>query len=249
MLVSGFALLWVLCTAVRNYGFVDAGWAYSIGLLALLYALLGTGHLSRRLIFSGICVIWSIRLGTHILQRVIRDHPKEDARYLSLRKEWPHPFLFFLFFEVQALSAIVLSLPFFFTAFDRRPEISFLEITGYLLALTGIVGEAISDRQKKTFASDPSNKGQVCNTGLWRYSRHPNYFFESIVWWGFFFAAATSPWGWATVICPLLMLWLLLRVTGIPLTEKLSLQKRGDAYRAYQQTTSAFIPWFRKKQS
>jgi steroid 5-alpha reductase family enzyme len=85
----------------------------------------------------------------------------------------------------------------------------------------------------------------ACNLGLWRYSRHPNYFFESVVWWGFFIAALDSPYGPVTVACPLLMLYLLLNVTGIPLTEKHSLESRGDAYRAYQRTTSRFIPWFR----
>ena len=101
----------------------------------------------------------------------------------------------------------------------------------------------------RAFTSDPANKGKICQTGLWRFSRHPNYFFESVVWWGFFVAAVSSPWGWVTVICPLMMLWFLLKVTGIPLTEKHSVERRGQAYRDYQKTTSAFIPWFPKKKA
>jgi steroid 5-alpha reductase family enzyme len=98
----------------------------------------------------------------------------------------------------------------------------------------------------KRFKADPANRGGVCATGLWRYSRHPNYFFESMVWWGFFLVALGSPMGWMTVACPLLMLYFLLKVTGVELTEAHSLRTRGDAYRRYQRSTSAFIPWFPK---
>ena len=114
------------------------------------------------------------------------------------------------------------------------------------LALLATAGEAIADWQAQRFKSNPANESRVVNVGLWRHSRHPNYFFESMVWWGFFIAALDSPHGWVTVVCPLLMLYILLKVTGIPLTEKHSLENRGDAYREYQRTTSRFIPWFTK---
>ncbi|NBV85364.1 MAG: DUF1295 domain-containing protein, partial [Verrucomicrobia bacterium] len=91
-----------------------------------------------------------------------------------------------------------------------------------------------------------SNKGLVCETGLWRYSRHPNYFFESLVWWGIFLASVNLPLGWITVACPLLMLYFLFQVTGIPLTEEYAIKSKGEAYRRYQRSTSVFIPWFRK---
>jgi steroid 5-alpha reductase family enzyme len=99
----------------------------------------------------------------------------------------------------------------------------------------------------KRFKADPANKGKVCEAGMWRYSRHPNYFFESLVWWAYFLFALGSPFGWTTVFCPLLMLWFLFRVTGIPLTEEQAVRSKGDAYREYQRTTSAFVPWFKKK--
>ena len=98
----------------------------------------------------------------------------------------------------------------------------------------------------KAFKADPANHGKVCQNGLWNYSRHPNYFFEFLLWVGFFIAALGSPWGWITLICPLLMLHFLLNVTGIKLSEEYSLKSRGDAYRAYQRSTSAFVPWFKK---
>lgn len=104
----------------------------------------------------------------------------------------------------------------------------------------------LADRQLARFRADPANKGKVCQAGLWNYSRHPNYFFEWLVWVGYAVFALGSPWGWLGLIAPALMLHFLLNVTGIPMTEELSLKSKGDAYRAYQRTTSAFVPWFKK---
>ena len=109
-----------------------------------------------------------------------------------------------------------------------------------------VAGEGVADWQLKQFRSRPENKGKICQSGLWNYSRHPNYFFEWLVWVGFFVFAWDSPFGCFTVLCPALMLFFLLRVTGIPLTEELSLKSKGDAYREYQRTTSAFVPFFKK---
>jgi steroid 5-alpha reductase family enzyme len=101
----------------------------------------------------------------------------------------------------------------------------------------------VADQQLKRFRQDPANKGKVCQTGLWNYSRHPNYFFEWLVWVAFFLAAAATPLGWLTVYCPALMLYFLFRVTGIPATEEQSIRTKGEAYREYQRTTSVFVPW------
>jgi len=247
VLIVTFAIVWMIGCRVKNYGFVDATWSYGITLVAPVYAILGTGYLPRRLILTTIGVVWSLRLGTHILVRLLRHHPEEDHRYQSLRQEWKSPVQFLVFFEMQALTVAVLSLPFLLAAFDPRPYFTIVEILGYAVAVLALLGEALADHQIKIFASNPANKGKVCQTGLWRYSRHPNYFFEALVWWGFFLAALSSPWGWVTIICPLMMLWFLLKVTGIPLTEKHSVERKGQAYRDYQKTTSAFIPWFPKK--
>jgi steroid 5-alpha reductase family enzyme len=241
-----FALVWALCVRIDNYGFLDAIWSLSIALLAALYAFLGTGNDARKLIFSIVGATWSLRLGLYILIRVWRHLPAEDKRYRTLREQWPGPARFLLFFELQALIAVVFSLPFLLAALNPSPRLGTLEILGLALALAATAGEATADWQAQRFKRDPSNQGAVVNVGLWHYSRHPNYFFESLVWWGFFIAALDSPHGWITVVCPLLMLYFLLRVTGIPLTEKHSLESRGDAYRAYQRTTSRFIPWFPK---
>jgi steroid 5-alpha reductase family enzyme len=241
-----FALVWLVCVRINNYGFLDAIWSLSVAILAPIYALLGTGDTLRRVIFTVVGVAWSLRLGLYILIRVWRHHPQEDKRYRTLREKWPGPGRFLLFFELQAVIAVIFSLPFLLAALNPHPTLGVFEIAGLLLAAGATIGEAAADWQAQRFKRNPANASSVVNVGLWRYSRHPNYFFESLVWWGFFIAALGEPYGWTTVVCPLLMLYLLLQVTGIPLTEKHSLESRGPAYREYQRTTSRFIPWFPK---
>ena len=119
-------------------------------------------------------------------------------------------------------------------------------IAGIALWITGLVGESIADAQLSRFRRNPANRGQVCQEGLWAWSRHPNYFFEWMVWVGYAVFASGAPWGWTGWLSPLLMLHFLLNVTGIPMTEELSVKSKGEAYRRYQRTTSAFFPWRRK---
>src|SRR5665213_693806 len=208
----GFACVWILSVRKRNYGFLDVTWSLSIAVLALIYAVLGDGYAARRLVFTAIGAAWSLRLGLYILIRVWRQHPKEDQRYRTLREKWPGPGRFLLFFELQALVAVPFSLPFAMAALNRRPNLGTWELLGLTLALCAIAGEATADWQAQRFKRNPVNRNAIVNVGLWRYSRHPNYFFESLVWWGFFIAALDSPYGWLTVICPLLMLHILLNV-------------------------------------
>jgi steroid 5-alpha reductase family enzyme len=242
-----FAIGWAVCLRLKNYAFLDAIWSSSIGLLAALYAVMGQGMFVRRAAFAVVGIAWSLRLGLYIFVRVLRAHPQEDPRYRSLRERWPGPARFLLFFEIQAAVAVLFSIPFAMASVAPAARLGGLEVAGLTLALCATAGEWIADRQAQTFKRrHAGGRSPVLNVGLWRYSRHPNYFFESLVWWGFFLAALDFPYGWVTVICPLLMLYLLLRVTGIPLTEKHSLESRGDAYREYQRTTSRFIPWFPK---
>lgn len=244
--VTYFAVTWAISVRIRNYGLLDVAFSYGVAILAPTYAWFGPGVPVRKWVFAGIGMVWSVRLGTHILVRVLKNHPVEDARYLTLRARWPGPWQFLGFFQLQAGLAVIFSLPFLFTAFNLAPTLSWLEIAGMVLAAAAVLGEAIADRQLQTFKRDPANRGQLCDVGLWRYSRHPNYFFESMVWWGAFLVALASPWGWVTIACPLLMLYFLFKVTGIPLTEEYAMKSKPDAYREYQRTTSAFVPWFRK---
>jgi len=244
---GSFFVVWAIGVRIRNYGFLDVAWSYAVAVLAPIYAMWGPGDPLRKWAMAVVGVVWSVRLGTHLLQRVLHHHPQEDPRYVTLRHRWPGPIMFLAFFQLQAVIAVIFSLPFLFTAFNQQPGLGPLEMIGLGLASVALAGEALADAQMQRFKADPANRGRVCAVGLWRYSRHPNYFFESLVWWGFFLAALPSPYGWITVVCPLLMLYFLLKVTGIELSEAHSLRTRGDAYRDYQRTTSAFIPWFPKK--
>jgi steroid 5-alpha reductase family enzyme len=241
-----FAAVWAISVKVKNYGFLDVAWSYSVAVLAPFFALEAPGPPVRKWLLTVIGVAWSLRLGTYILIRVLRHHPKEDARYQTLRQSWNGPGMFLAFFELQAVLASIFALPFLFVSFDRSPSIHPLTLAGALLAVVSLCGEATADFQMQKFKADHANEGKVCEAGLWRYSRHPNYFFESLIWWAFFIAALPSPHGWTTIACPLLMLYFLFKVTGIPLTEEYALKSKGDSYRAYQRTTSAFVPWFRK---
>ncbi len=244
--VAYFAIVWAISVRVRNYGLLDVAFSYGVAILAPMYAWFGPGAPLRKWVFTAIGVAWSLRLGTYILVRVLKHHPAEDARYQTLRARWPEPLQFLGFFQLQAVLVVIFSLPFLFAAFNSAPSLAMVELIGMSIAATAVVGETIADLQMQAFKREPNNRGRVCDIGLWRYSRHPNYFFESMVWWGACLAALASPWGWVTITCPLLMLYFLFKVTGIPLTEEYAVKSKGDAYREYQRITSAFVPWFRK---
>ncbi|WP_395743075.1 DUF1295 domain-containing protein [Prosthecobacter sp.] len=244
--VGLFALTWLLSLKLDNFSFVDVTWSYALAVVAPLYAsLAGGGWTQRKIIAVTMAVVWSVRLGTYLFFRVKRHHPHEDVRYAVLREKWRDALArnFFFFFQAQAVLIVLLAVPVLLACLNPAPQLNVIEIAGALLWLTGISGEALSDAQMQRFKADPASKGKVCQVGLWRYSRHPNYFFESVVWWGFWLFACGSPWGWVTLYAPLLMLHFLLRVTGIPLTEECAVKSKGDTYREYQRTTSAFVPW------
>lgn len=248
-LCLAFALLYWLARRIDNYGIVDIAWSYAFAALATFYALAGPGWPLRRALIAALAVVWSLRLGTHLAIRVIGHHPVEDGRYVQLRRDWAGVFApkMFGFFQLQAGTVVLLGAAFVLAAVNPAPALHQLEYAGAALWLLAISGEALADAQLARFKRDPSNKGKVCNVGLWHYSRHPNYFFEWLIWVSFLVFALGSPYGWIAIIGPASILYLLLRVTGIPLTEEQSLRSRGDAYRRYQQTTSAFVPWFPKQ--
>jgi steroid 5-alpha reductase family enzyme len=240
-----FAVCYLLARRLDNYGIVDVAWSYAFAALVIFYALAGAGWSPRRALLATMVSLWSLRLGTHLAIRVARHHPEEDTRYVQLRQDWAanfHPTMFG-FFQLQAVSVVILGVAFLFPAQNATAAFHPLEIAGALLWLLAIAGEGIADAQLARFRRDPAHRGQVCNVGLWRYSRHPNYFFEWLIWVAYFLFALPSPLGWIAIIGPAGILYLLLRVTGIPLAEAQSLRSKGDAYRRYQAVTSPFIPW------
>ncbi|HVS51986.1 MAG TPA: DUF1295 domain-containing protein [Opitutaceae bacterium] len=248
-LCVAFAALYFVARRIENYGIVDIAWSYAFGALALFYAFAGRGWLERRALLATMAGVWSLRLGTHLFVRVAKHHPTEDARYAQLRRDWAANFAakMFGFFQMQAVSVVALGAAFLLAAQNPAPSFRTLEIAGAVLWLVAISGEALADAQLAAFKRDAAHRGQVCEAGLWRYSRHPNYFFEWLIWVAFALFALASPHGWLGLVGPAGILYLLLRVTGIPMTEEQSLRSKGDAYRRYQQVTSAFVPLPRRK--
>lgn len=254
LFATGFAagmmlVVWTIALRINNLGIVDIAWSYSFLPIVIFFAAMAHGDPTRRWLMAAIAGLWSLRLGTHVGIRVLKAHPKEDVRYGKFRNEWKSKLklLSFTFFQIQALSIGALSTVFLLPSLNARRGFTPLEWAGVFIWLIALTGESLADSQLKQFKANPANAGRICQSGLWNYSRHPNYFFEWLVWVGFFVFAWDSPGGCFTVLCPGLMLFFLLRVTGVPLTEEFSVKSKGDAYRQYQNTTSAFVPWFKRQ--
>lgn len=240
-------LLWLIHLRTGNAAIVDAGWAGGLAVLGTLYAGLGGGYWVRSEMIAVMSGIWGFRLAIYLLTTRIIGQP-EEGRYQELRRQWKTniPFKFLLFFEFQALLCVVLAAPFLLAARNPETRISPLEWAAAVLWMLAMAGEATADSQLHEFKSDSANKGRTCQVGLWRYSRHPNYFFEWLIWVAFALFALDCPNGFWGLLSPVLILYFVLRVTGIPATEAQAVRTRGDEYRRYQQSTSAFVPWFPK---
>jgi steroid 5-alpha reductase family enzyme len=246
--VSLMFVLWVLQVVRRDASSVDVGWAFGLGVSAIVCALTGEGDPSRRLLIGVMGGVWGLRLAWHLLVDRIIGKP-EDGRYQELRARWGAGAnrFFFVFFQFQALLILILSPPFMLAAADQTPGLRPLDWLGLAVWIIGLAGESIADMQLRAFKAKPQSKGKTCREGLWRYSRHPNYFFEWLMWCAYAIVASGHPWGWVAWTAPALILFFVLKVTGIPPTEARALKTRGDDYRDYQRTTSAFVPWFPRK--
>lgn len=236
--------VWLRQRRTHDATAVDVAWAANLALLAILYASLADGLAARRACVALLVVLASGRLAWHLF-RDRAQRPVEDARYRALRAAWGARAQrnFFWHFQAQALLDVLLSTTFLLACASRAP-LSTLDLVALALWITGFLGESVADRQLARFRAQPSHRGRTCRTGLWRYSRHPNYFFQWVMWCAYALCAWSAPLGWTALLSPLVMLFLIVRVTGIPPTEAQALRSRGDDYRAYQRTTSAFVPWF-----
>jgi steroid 5-alpha reductase family enzyme len=243
-MVVVMAALWLLQKRRGDAGIVDVAWSAGLGFAAILYAFTSEGALVRRGLLGLLAGGWSLRLASYLLfDRIFRG--EEDGRYQRLRSKWGNKAdtYFLVFFQFQALLVPLLSLPLLVVAHNSSPGPTGFDIAGILIFLVAIIGEAIADRQLRRFRSDPGNKGKTCRNGLWRYSRHPNYFFEWFHWWAYVAFGVGSTYAWVTLFGPLIMWVFLFKITGIPATEEQAIASRGDDYRDYQRTTSQFFPW------
>lgn len=242
---------WIWAVKIDNFGIVDAIWAFCFFLHAIIFYSFSNGYPGRNVLLLSMIGLWSLRLCFFLTKRLYGLHPEEDTRYQHLRAEYKNKFKFkfLIFYFYQAISVSVLTLPFIFVFKNQNQGSLGWEMAGGLYWLISLTGESIADFQmsqfKKLSKSHPE-MGRTCNIGLWKYSRHPNYFFESNIWLGFFIFMIGSGVYWG-VYSALIILFLLLKVTGVPPSEEQSLKTRGEEYRRYQKVTSVFIPLPNKK--
>ncbi len=238
---------WIYQLISKNSNIVDVCWSFGIGTVAVYTLSIYPPEGTTGLIVLLLGVLWSLRLGSHLLVNRVILSDREDSRYAQLRKErgtnYNHFMLWFIWF--QAILIPLFSIPFLLV--DYNYEASALQIIiGLSIAAISIIGSIIADFQLSTWIKNPDNKGKTCRVGLWNYSRHPNYFFEWLFWCSFPVLCWSFPYGYLATIVPIVELWLLIKVTGIPYTEHCSLINRTD-YKEYQLTTSPFFPWFHRK--
>lgn len=243
------ALAWLVQRRTGNSGWVDVSWSLGVGVVSFLVALLpmqSDWPHWRQLTMAILVLCWCLRLGLHIAQRT--QVTVDDPRYRDLIEKWGAYAARRLFWFLQAQAAVgtVLVLSIALAAHNPDPELRVADVLGVLILVGAIAGEATADRQLRLFKADPANRGQVCDVGLWRWSRHPNYFFEWAFWVGVAVIAVDiggyNSIGWLAFAAPACMYWVLVHASGIPPLEAHMLRSRGDQYRTYQQRTSAFFP-------
>lgn len=236
--------LWLVYLWKRNAAVVDLGWAIGLTLMGLTHHVI-TGTISLSNILIGLLVlVWGIRLGGYLFWTRLR-LGKKDARYESLQQKQtiPAPLFFLIHYLIQACFQGAVGFVFIFTSQSGR-TLSGYDVIGLILWGTGFCGTILADRQLHRFRSSPNNQGRVCQLGLWNYSRHPNYFFEILLWVGFSFLGASAPLGWLGFLSPTVLLVTMRCITG-PISERQSLRSKPQAYRHYQDTTSMIVPWFK----
>ena len=245
------AIAWMAQQRTGNSGWVDTIWTFSVGLVgagSALWPIDGTAPDARQWLVAALVASWSLRLGSHIAARTAGI--SDDPRYAAFAREWgvDSPRKMFMFLQNQGFGSIPLVFAILVAARFPQLGLRIQDGLGALILLVGIGGEALADAQLKNFRTDPANKGRVCDAGLWRWSRHPNYFFEWFGWLAYPVIALSIddplsyPWGWATLLAPVFMYWILVHVTGIPPLEEQMLRSRGERYRDYQLRTSMFFP-------
>jgi steroid 5-alpha reductase family enzyme len=241
--------LWVLSLSLHNSSIVDIFWGAGFVVVAwLTFALAPQGFLPRKLLLATLVTLWGLRLSIHILIRNWRK--AEDFRYRGWREQagpswWWRSF--FKVFLLQGLLMWIIAAPIVAAQLTSVPKV-LTQLDGLAIPVwsIGFVFEAAGDWQLARFRADPSNRGKLLITGVWRFTRHPNYFGDAAQWWAFFLLAASTPGGLWTIFSPLIMTGLLVRISGVALLEE-TLKQTKPGYAEYVHTTSPFLPWFPRR--
>ena len=242
LLVACMAVLWLISIAIGDVSFVDIFWAAGFVLIAAsTWLQTGDPDNPRQMLLLGLTAVWGIRLALYLFLRWRREGP--DGRYVALLKKSSSPHMTSLtkVFGLQSIMLWIVSLPVQLGQIGNTP-LGILALAGSLLAVIGILFETVGDHQLAVFKANPDNAGKVMDTGLWRYTRHPNYFGDCCVWWGLFLIAAETGLGAWSIFGPLLLTWTLLKWSGAALLER-RLRRSRPEYQSYLERTSSFFPW------
>lgn len=243
------AVAWQVQRSTGHTGWIDVFWTFGTGLVACVASLAplsSSGAASARQIMVAVLVaLWAFRLGGHLLSRTRK--AGDDPRYRDLINQWGAAADRQMFLQMQAQAAVasILAVSVALAAHNPRPQLGLADGLGAALLLAGLIGEAMSDAQLRRFRSDPRNHGRICERGLWRWSRHPNYFFEWLCWLAYPLIAIdwSYPLGWIALLAPACMYWALVYVSGIPPLEQHMLRSRGQQFRDVQARTRPFFPF------
>ncbi len=243
LIVAANCMLWLISLRLRDSSIVDPFWGMGFTLLAWTAYFRQPPGSTQSLILCGLVTAWGLRLSLYLLWRNFGH--AEDSRYASMRHYHGERYWWVSLFTVFLLQAVILwivALPILMTSIDAsRPFGNAWDVCGVALWCIGLFFESVGDWQLARFKSIPANQGQVLNRGLWRYTRHPNYFGDFCVWWGIYLISASSG-AWWTIISPLTMSVLLMRISGVTLLES-KIEERRPEYANYRRTTNAFFPW------
>lgn len=242
-IVALMVVTWVVSVVIKDASIVDIIWGAGFVLVAWVAFFTGDGYDGRKWLITLLASAWGLRLSTYLY---IRNHGKgEDYRYQAMRRHWGPRFpiiSLFTVFGLQGVLMFVISMPLQVAQLSGTPEsLTWVDYLGAAAFTIGLGFEAVGDFQLARFKADPANAGKVMNRGLWRYTRHPNYFGDAVLWWGLFLIAAARPANLVVIFSPIIMTVLLTRVSGVPLLER-SLAKRREGYADYIARTSSFVP-------
>jgi steroid 5-alpha reductase family enzyme len=253
-IIAVYMTAWFAVALIRkDNSIADVAWGLGFILVAA-FTFLRRGSLARPALVTALVAIWGLRLAAHIL---LRNRKRgEDPRYAAWRRKWGRSFVWRSYLQVfllQGFFLLVISTPVILVNTFRSsslPEgsprgLGILDLIGTLVWTIGFLFEAVGDAQLTRFKRDPENRGKIMTGGLWKYSRHPNYFGESLMWWGIFLIALSLPGGWPAIASPVLITLLLVRVSGVPLLERK--YAGNEEFQTYARRTNAFVPWFPKK--
>jgi len=246
-IIAMMTILWIISIAIKNVSIVDLFWGFGFVVATAVYFLNTDGVVGRKILILSMVAIWGLRLSIYLAWR---NHGKgEDFRYKKFRSDYGERrywwISFFQTFLLQGILMWLISAPLLGAQYNNRNELSVIDFAGIFFWLTGFFFEAVGDSQLARFKADPANRGRVLDTGLWHYTRHPNYFGEAAIWTGYALLSVSAG-SFLPVLGSVLMIALIIKVSGVALLEK-SLKETKPEYKEYIEKTSAFIPWFPHK--